>query len=182
MESIGWGFPLVEIGVMCPLLPRVGIIRLLIGIARSHHSGINEIIDGVRRHHQFCISELHRDHIRRKDIGHIHLKHIGPMLLQKGGAFTCLFCILVLTARIFALSNLGSDGPFSNRHLHPIYGCPCGSRKDVYGLKRSSPFIFVYLGHQHISHDTGDIHVHGSGFQGKPVHFRVITLYIKIGG
>ncbi len=159
----------------------MGIILLLLRISGPYHRGIDKRIDLVGGHEQFGVPEFHPDDIGGQDIGHAHLEHVGPLLLQERCTLARLFGLIILTPCILALGNMGGNGPLADLHLHPVDSGPGGCREDVYGFQWPLAFILVDLGHQHISNDTRDIHFYRRRFQGKLIQFWIITLHKKIG-
>ena len=175
-------FPaLVEIGVGNPLF---GCRRGggLIGIAWSNHGRINKLVGPCRRGEQFRVAKLGFDLITGQDVGHIHLEHIGTLLLQKRRTLPLLPGLLISPACFLALLNLSRDGAFPNGHFHSVNRGFGRSRENVDRFERLSPFIPVNLGHGHVRNNTGDIHHGSSGFERELVDTGVVTLDQEIRG
>jgi hypothetical protein len=58
----------------------------LVRVAGTDDRGIDKGIDPVGRDDQLRVGKLHPDSIAGKDVRHIHLENVRPLLFQKGGS------------------------------------------------------------------------------------------------
>jgi len=157
IEGIRWKLALVQIRVCHP---RLGIGGTLVCVAGPHHSGIDKLVHRILRNEQFCIEKFHLDHIFRKDVCHIHLKNVRPVLFQQACAPAVVLCLLVFLPRCLPRLDIRHDCPLADGHLHAVDGRTRGCGKDVDRLQRGRSRIFIDLSHPYIRDYPGDIHIH----------------------
>jgi len=73
----------MQIVVFDPMFGWRNVARFRVGIARPDNARVDKFIDLARRHKPFRVFEFHFDFITGHDVGHIHLKDIGALLLQQ---------------------------------------------------------------------------------------------------
>ncbi len=75
----------MKVGDLLSIVPKEGLLRRRVGVAGADDGGIHEFIHAVFRHKQFRVFQFHNDLIPGKDVGHVHLEDVGPLLFQKRG-------------------------------------------------------------------------------------------------
>ena len=117
IKGRGRGLTLVEIGAGHPAVAGRGTRFWLVGVPRPHHRGIHELVHPFTRDQQLGVPELHLDEIPGQDIGDVHLEHIGPLLLQQGGAPTLFPGLLIFLPGGLPLPHPGHDPALADGHL-----------------------------------------------------------------
>jgi len=125
----------------------------LVHVTGSHNSRINKLINRICGYQKLCIIEFHFDQIPGHNVGHIHLKYIGSVLLQEGSTFTRLFGLIICLSCLFPFTNLGNDDSLSNGHFHSVNGGPGGCGENIDSLQRSLSIVLVDLSHLDICND-----------------------------
>jgi len=182
IKSVGWLFSLVQGGVPRPFFGRRRRGFELAGVARPHHRWVDEFVKALAGSDHFRILQLGLDFITGKDVGHIHLEHIGTVLFEERGALALLLCLLVNRPRFLTLADFGHDGAFADGHPHTVHRGPGRGRKHVDSLDRFLPGVLVDLSDLHIGDHPGDPDRHRGCFEGELVDAEVITLHQEIGG
>ncbi len=172
----------MQIRILRPLLGRRDLRSRLIGVPGTHNGRVNEFVDAVGRNEKLRISELGLDLVSRHDVGHVHLKDVGPLLLQKRSPLPFLFCLFVGLTSLLPLLDLGLDGSLADGHSHAIDGGPGGCREDIDGFKGFPAFVLVDLPDNHVCNDTGNLDFYRRGLERHPIHGGVFRLHKKVRG
>ncbi len=175
IERIWRRFPFVEVGIFHPAFRRACSSFGLVGISGTNHGGIGEFIYAIGGHQQFGIAEFHPDHVSWQNIGHIHLKDVRPLLLQKGGALAFLFGLFVFLTGFFLFLNFGDDGALADGHFHGIHRRTGGCRKDINGFDRLLAGVLIHLSDLHIGDDTGNPDIGAGGLERQLFHAGIVA-------
>lgn len=181
IEDVGRRLARVQVGIMRPGVFPGGLgVRTALGVAGPHDSGINEFVNSRGGGQKLGVLQFHLHHVPRHDIGHVHLEHVGPLLLQKGGALPGLFGLLVGLTGLIAFLDIRHDGALADGHFHAVNGGLGGGGEDVNGFEGLGTLVFVNLGHMDVGDDPGDVDLGGGGLQGQAVH-SLLSLNDEIG-
>ena len=114
-------------------------------------------------------------------IGHVHGKHVGPLLFQKGSALSLALGLLKLLPGLLLLLDPGSDQPVPDLHGHAVYAGFGGCGKDIFGIDGSLSLIGIGLGYIGICNDPVDLGGYLCFLQGKTVRIRIRPFHEKVG-
>ena len=162
-----------QVGVFHPPFAGRGGGLRLIGVAGTDHGGIDKFIEALARREQFGVLHLDFDLVARQQVGDVHLKHIGALLLQQGGAAAFHFGLLVVGARLLPLFNLGDDGALADGHLHAVDGGAGRRGEDVDGFQRFLAVVLIDLGDLDVGDHPSDVDLGAGVFQGELIDLRI---------
>ena len=126
------GLALWQVGLGGPT--GLGLAGLRAVVAGAHHGGKHELVVARLRHQQLGVAQLDAYFIARQDVGHVHLEHIGQVLLQQRGGFAFCFGLLVGNAGLLLLTDFGGDDPVAQAHLHAVHRGARGTGENILGL------------------------------------------------
>ena len=157
------------------LAARCGVV-----IARPDHRRIDEPVAAVGGQQQLGVAQLDLDLIARQDVGHAHLEHIGPPLIEQRSAAAGLLGGLVFDPRALLLANVGCEYALADAHRHAVHGGLGRTGEDVERFDRARALVAIDLGHAHIGHRAGHARLDAGGLQRQAVQRRVCAGDVEV--
>jgi hypothetical protein len=128
-------------------------------VARADHRRIDEPVLSLGGQQQFGVAQFDLHLVAGADVGHVHLEHVGPVLVEQGGGLAFLLRGLELDARALLLADGGVEHAVPQAHRHRVDRRLRRAGEDVAGLDRALAFVAVDLGHAHVGDRADDARV-----------------------
>jgi hypothetical protein len=125
-------------------------------ITRADDGGEDELVAPFGGRHQLGVAQLDQDVVARQDVGHVHLEHVGPLLLEQRAGLAFALGGLVLDARALLLLDLRVQHAAGQAHLHRMHRSAGRAGEDVARLDGALAFVAVALRDGHVGNHAGD--------------------------